>query len=83
MIEVRVCASGSIKKLMSGKHYNRSMHTHLLMMDVLERLILQSFSDSMQPLESSPEIQQLAFTPIKHALEAALSEAEFDEFAER
>lgn len=39
VIEGGVCASGSISKVISSKHYNRAMHTHLLVMDAIERLV--------------------------------------------
>ena len=38
-----ICASGSLDKVMSGKHYNRTMRVHQLMLDACERLLLQEF----------------------------------------
>ena len=43
LMESGVCASGSIDKVMSGKHYNRAMRVHQLMLDATERLLLESF----------------------------------------
>ena len=43
IIEAGICASGSINKVIAGKHYNRVMRTHQLMLDALERLLLQAY----------------------------------------
>ena len=83
VIEAGICASGSIRQVMSGQHYNRAMHTHLLMMDAVERLLMQSFSDNQQVIEQIPEIAQFAFAPTPGRLETVLSDDNFTDFAKR
>ena len=46
LIESGICASGSIEKVMTGKHYNRALLIHKHVLDALERLLLQSFESS-------------------------------------
>ena len=43
LIEAGVCASGSIAKVMSGKHYNRAIRVHQRMNDAIERMLLKQF----------------------------------------
>ena len=43
LVESGICASGSINKVMSGKHYNRAMRVHKLTLEALERLLLKKF----------------------------------------
>jgi len=40
LIESGICASGSIAKVLSGKHYNRAKRVHQRMNDALERMML-------------------------------------------
>jgi len=43
IIEAGICASGSLDKVLAGKHYNRAVRVHQLMLETLERLLLQAF----------------------------------------
>ena len=43
VIEAGLCASGSLDKALSGKHYNRSMRMHTHMLEALERLLFKEF----------------------------------------
>ena len=45
VIEAGVCASGSLQKVMSGKHYNRALRAHKLVLEALERLLFEVFQD--------------------------------------
>ena len=45
LVESGICASGSINKLMSGKHYNRAMRVRKLTLKALERLLLKKFEE--------------------------------------
>ena len=47
LIESDVVGQGQIKGVMSGKHYNRSMHCHKVMCKALHRLRFQVFLDSV------------------------------------
>ena len=37
MIESEIIASGSVKGVLSGKHYNRAMRVHKLLIEPMER----------------------------------------------
>ena len=43
LIEADLITSGSLKGVMSGKHFERSMHCHKVMFECLERLLLEQF----------------------------------------
>ena len=51
IIEADVCASGSLQKVMLGKHYNRALSVHKLVLEVLERLLFEVFQDHDQSRE--------------------------------
>ena len=48
IIEADVWASGSLQKVMSGKHYNRAPSVHKLVLEALERLLFEVFQDQDQ-----------------------------------
>jgi len=41
VVQAGVCAGGSIDKVCSGKHYNRAMRMHQLVVEAVERLLYQ------------------------------------------
>lgn len=43
VFEANLCASGSIDRVQSGKHYNRSLRVHIVMTEALERLLFNHF----------------------------------------
>ena len=47
LIESDVIGQGQIKGVMTGKHYNRSMHCYKVMSEGLQRLRFQAFSHSL------------------------------------
>ena len=51
IIEAGVCASGSLQKVMSGKHYNRALRVHKLMPEALERLLYDAFRNHEESSE--------------------------------
>jgi len=71
LIESGVCASGSIDQVMSGKHYNRSMRVHMLMLDAMERVLMEVFVDMHEDEETGngyadlPAIGVLAGEPTR------------------
>jgi len=74
VVEAGLCASGSIEHVMSGKHYNRSMRVHQLMLDALERMLLRTFQDNVQLSEGSDSLSAavvLASEPSAENLHAA------------
>ena len=66
LVESAVCASGSIDKVMSGRHYNRARHVIRTSLEALERLLLASFQESEGQVIGDEEmklISTLAETP--------------------
>lgn len=55
LIESGICASGSIAKVMSGKHYNRALRVHKIMIEALQKLLLTIFM-TLNP-ESNPDAE--------------------------
>ena len=51
VIEAGICASGSLKKVMSGKHYNHALRVHKLMLEGLEHLLFQVFENQENSME--------------------------------
>ena len=43
VIEAGVHASGSLQKVMSGKHYNRALRVHKMVLEALKRLLFEAF----------------------------------------
>ncbi|KAK3107392.1 hypothetical protein FSP39_013623 [Pinctada imbricata] len=43
VIESGICASGSVDRVLSGKHYNRALRVHRIMLEALERTLLSKF----------------------------------------
>ena len=50
-IEAGICASGSLQKVMSGKHYSRALRVHKLVLEALERLLFEAFQTHDQLVE--------------------------------
>ena len=72
LIQSGICASGSIEKVMSGKHYNRAMHVHKCMLEALERLFIEKYENSEGPLfigKSKSILKRLSNSPSKESLE--------------
>ena len=47
MIESNIIGQGSVKGVMSGKHYNRSMYCHKIVSEALNRLRFKAFLDCL------------------------------------
>ena len=45
IIESGICASGSLDRVMTGKQYNRALRVHKLLLEALERLLLERFEE--------------------------------------
>ena len=68
VIKSGVCVSGSLKKVMSGKHYNRALRVHKLIVESLERVLFRAFENQMNYIEelsdnSCKAIDELSETP--------------------
>ena len=53
LIESNIIGQGSIKGVMTGKHYNRSVHCHKIMSEALHRLRFQAFLDCLDDEDSN------------------------------
>ncbi|GFR85155.1 hypothetical protein ElyMa_002435400 [Elysia marginata] len=46
VVEAGICASGSIEAVLKGKHHNRAIRVHCVMLEALERLLFFSFEQN-------------------------------------
>ena len=81
IIESGICASGSLDKVLSGKHYNRALRVHKLVSEALERQLLHMFEET-QPLTSLADdtsrlINGLAKAPTAENLKKVEDSADF------
>ena len=53
MIESEIVAPGSIKSVLSGKHYNHSMRAHKIIYEAMQRLRLEAFEKSLPTNEKA------------------------------
>ena len=44
VIEATVCASGSLQKVMSRKHYNRTLRVYKMMLEAMKSLLFEAFT---------------------------------------
>ena len=72
MVEADVLGPGSVNGVMSGKHYNRCVHIHKLMYEVLQKLRFDSF------LQSLDEEEELAVNSTLRDLRNAFENDEFE-----
>ena len=49
LIESELVAAGSIKGVMSGKHYNRSIRSHKIVFEALHRMLIDSYMELLSP----------------------------------
>ena len=98
LIESGLISGGSLPGVMSGKHYDRALNCHKVMMESLERLLLQVYLEdenadeifSSLPSQSSLMLKNLVENPSQDNLDAAMSEDSisqtvrgYEEFRER
>ncbi|MCG7882443.1 MAG: hypothetical protein JAY96_12745 [Candidatus Thiodiazotropha endolucinida] len=82
MLEAGLIGTGSIQGVLTGKHYERAMHCHKIVLESLERLLLEQFlvqRDSNQLLDTLPEaaqlkVQNLIHLPSKDTLEETVKD---------
>ena len=51
MIESEIVAPGSLKAVLSGKHYNRCVRAHKMIYEAMERLRFRAFKKTLSTLE--------------------------------
>ena len=76
IIESGLVASGSVKGVMNGHHYNRAFRTHKIVSEAMQRLRFQQFLDSL-----SEEDSQAIFNLITR-LQAAYPSSEYCKIVE-
>lgn len=74
LIDSGICASGSVGKVIHGKHYNRALRVHKLVFQVLERLLLKAFVSKYPNIkneEANVLLMKLSETTCKENLKRA------------
>ncbi len=76
LIESGLVSEGSINGVLSGKHYNRSVMSHKIIYEALQRLRFEAFMETLDN-ESREYIQSLV-----KATEVAFNEDKLNDFIE-
>ena len=84
LLEAGLMSSGSMKGVMTGKNYDRSLHCHKTMVECLERLLFDEFlsmagkDDALSgiPEESKNIFQELIRSPTKERLAEVVANAD-------
>ncbi|KAL8571804.1 hypothetical protein ACOMHN_053962 [Nucella lapillus] len=58
IVQSGICASGSIEAVLAGKHYNRALRVHKVVLESLQRLLLEQFLN--ESTEATELFQQLS-----------------------
>lgn len=82
MLEAGLIGTGSIKGVLTGKHYDRAMHCHKIVLESLERLLFGQFlfqkgmDDIFEglPESSKLKIQDLVHSPSEQILEQVMND---------
>ena len=74
LVESGSCASGSINKVMSGKHYNRATRVHKLTLEALEGLLLKKFEE-VHGLDCGSEVKDVLDMAISNPSQDVVNQA--------
>ncbi|GFS21253.1 hypothetical protein ElyMa_001590300 [Elysia marginata] len=70
VVEAGICASGSIEAALKGKHYNRAIRVHCVMLEALETLLFFSFKQNKRMTklikEARDASEEMNSDPLKH-----------------
>ena len=69
LIEAGLITFGSLKRVMSGKHYGRSVHCHKIVLEALERLLFEKFISSRNENTLCFDISEISRAKIHDLLE--------------
>lgn len=87
VIDSRICASGSIEKVMKGKHYNRSLRVHKAVLESLERLLFRAFQQHADfgPIirKAKKELKEIVMNLCSDACEISDSNNSLQELAQK
>lgn len=90
LLEAGLIASGSLQGVLTGKHYDRSLHCHKTVLECLERLLLSQYLTSIGEKEvfsQLPEgskgiLDELLKAPSKEAFDATRNDAPLQKYIE-
>ena len=88
IIESGICASGSLDRVVSGRHFNRALRVHQLLFEALERLMLTRFEEKHSredclSNETFTMLRDLIATPSKEALDMVEQSEDFRNYFEK
>ena len=69
LIEVGLITCGSLKGVMSGKNYGRSIHCHKIVLEALERLLFEKFTSSRNEDTLCTDISEISRAKIHDLVE--------------
>jgi len=90
LLEAGLIASGSLQGVLSGKHYDRAMHCHKILLECLERLLLEQYMAKQEeqelfsslPAESVKKVEDVVESTTATTLEAALADDAISNYIE-
>ena len=85
LLEAGLIGSGSVHRVLSGKHYERAMHCHKILLESLERILLDQFLEQQNedeifaglPEETRDKISNLISSQSKYAMDELMSDEVF------
>ena len=88
VIEAGVCASGSLKKVMSGKQYSQALRVHKMVLEALKRLLFEEFQAQDQfggKMDDKTEnsIKKLSEKPDCEQFRSLIRSQEFEGFCDK
>lgn len=76
LLEARLIGSGSLKGVLSGKHYERTLHYHKVLIEALEQLLFRQYQESESVefvQEGQKNLNHIVETCSFDAIESALN----------
>ena len=85
LLEAGLIGLGSVHRVLSGKHYERAMHCHKILLESLERILLDQFLEQQNedeifaglPEETTDKISNLISSQSKYAMDELMSDEVF------
>ena len=85
LLEAGLIGSGSVHGVLSGKHYERAMHCHKILLESLERILLDKFLEqenedvifSSLPEGTRDKINTLIYSQTKYTMDDLMSDERF------
>ncbi|KAK3106630.1 hypothetical protein FSP39_024006 [Pinctada imbricata] len=88
IIDAGICASGSVERVLLGKHYNRALRVHRIILEALERLLIKRYIEQEETDISNDFrvlLEDLASSPCKENLlkveTSATCQDHFDQYS--